>query len=133
MFLRQYATTYFAEDQTQRTSHPRLVWDHCPTAESSRCFRKRYRTVRKLTKILSSLTQPFFSLSVQPTPDHTKLFIPVCLLMKLEESKGLSGASAALYRDETLISSDAFLIPSVSAFDALWVRHPDRQLCALPI
>lgn len=52
--------------------------------------------------------------------------------MGVEESKGLSVTSAALYLDETLIFSDAFLIPSVSAFDALWVRHSDRQLCTLP-
>lgn len=76
--------------------------------------------------------QLFFSLSVQPTPDHTKLFIPMCLLMRLEESKGLTATSPALYLDEPLIFSDAFLIPCVSAFDALWVRHSDRQLCAMP-
>lgn len=46
--------------------------------------------------------------------------------MRLEESKRLSVTSADLYLDETLIFSDAFLIPSVSAFDALWARHSDR-------
>lgn len=87
---------------------------------------------RKLkTKILSSLTQLFFFCTA--TPDHTKLFTPMCLLMKLEESEGLSATSLALYLNETLIFSEAFLIPSVSAFDTLWVRHSDRKLCALPI
>lgn len=45
------------------------------------------------------------------TPDHTNVFTPTCQLMRLEESKGLSAIPSALYFDETLIFSEAFLIP----------------------
>lgn len=93
MFLRQYATCPIL--LKIRLKEPLIldlsgmVVQYQKVADSSEKGIKQ--RVRKLKpKILSSLTQPFFSLSVQPTPDHTKLFTPICLLMRLEGSKGLS-------------------------------------------